>query len=271
MRSFVGPTHWYIVWFAAHSSSHLFQKRNTTTPHTFPPTGHGHALHVYAGQQPHLQHLKYYNLSRRQQQAPHLVSVSTLEMGPQQLAARQAHVAAAAAAAAGAAGGPVALEAGVEGEGGGVPVEGAEDAEADASARVARWAAEEAAAEAEEKAAAAASGSFNDEGTGAFSEARWGKYLEKRRPRRRQLRWGRHLLTTGADCLVAAFKHHDPAQAVLALLPFLREGATFAVFCEYLEVRVRVRCVWIVYRVWWDRGNGGSIILFLSSIYSSVS
>lgn len=154
-------------------------------------------------------------------------------MGPVLLAARQAHVAGQTQAQAG---GPVV----VGGDNGGVMAAGEgeeEDAVADdGQPPLARWAAEEAAAEAGEKAAAEASGSFHEEDTGIFSEARWGKYLEKRRPRRRQLRWGRHLLTTGADCLVAAFKQQDPCQAVLGLLPYLREGAPFAVFCEYLEV-----------------------------------
>ncbi len=121
-----------------------------------------------------------------------------------------------------------------------------EEDEAAAVARAARWAAEEAAGEAEERAAAEASGSFTDEGEegqGKFSEIRWGRYLEKRRPRRRQLRLARHLLAQGADCLVAAFKHDDPAQAVVGLLPYLREGAAFAVFCEYLEVRGSFNCV----------------------------
>ena len=186
--------------------------------------GHGKVVNLFGGAQAHIDHVKYFNLPK-EHLARTLVHYPSTGVAEAERARRRR----------------------VEGGG-----EGEEEEEGDKRFLPT----------AEEEAKARASGKFvlyrkpgameegveggkEGEGEGGgdrFDRPKWLKYLEKKRSRLRALAEGRSLLLEGADCLVVACRQ-DPTVVVPRLMPFLQEGAAFAVYCEFLEPLVALQAL----------------------------
>lgn len=185
--------------------------------------GYGNVVNLFAGAQAHIDHVKYFNLPQ-EHLARTLVHYPSTGLAEAERARRRR------------------MEAGVEGE------------EEEGDKRFLPTA--------EEEAKARASGKFivyrkpvgmnevveegkvgeGEEEGDSFDRPKWLKYLEKKRSRLRALAEGRRLLLEGADCLVIACRQ-DPAVVVPRLLPFLQEGAAFAVYYEFSEPLIALQAL----------------------------
>lgn len=174
--------------------------------------GHGRVMHLFSGLQPHNDHVKYFNMPK-EQLAQTLITYPA--SGIAELEKEKAK-----------------QEEEKDGEAEAMAV-GGEEGAAPAST------APQYLTTAEEEAAARESGKYKNQATDEFDRQRWLTHFEKKRTKLRDTADGRRMLLDGADCLVAACRQ-DPAQVIPRLLPFLRDGAAFAVYCEYMEPLVQL-------------------------------
>lgn len=179
-------------------------------------------IHVYSGQQPHSDHVKYFNFPRSQMDQTVLslntTAIAALEREKEEeeeekkKKKEKAEV------------GKMQEE---EEKGEGqveeeTAVQGGEEEEGDEEE------------EKHDKEKAMTLKSFRND-KGEFDEGKWVKFLKKKKQKQKAEALSRRLMLQGADSLVVACKN-DPAQLVPRLLNFLNDGAAFAVYNDYLEV-----------------------------------